>query len=271
MPRNFPTPQPSPKGFAHPNSIRNVSQPSRSKLLRIDIKPAFARGVIRDIGGLVKFFLETRGGQNPGIALTGDTSAALLRVYLLSVAERGRTAPGAAKTSLRTWSETLGAPRPLDNPLVCADAQVESNEVPKHAPPAKLDTVKKLEQMALNVEISPIKRAFDSGILLVTYASMRFSGVQRLRSLEVNEDSAHGAPLQSETKRLRGPPWPLNEDSAHGAPLQSKTKRLHGPPRPCACPRMGISGPTEWIAPIVDFHNANEKQNGSMPSFVPPD
>ena len=208
--------------------------------------PASTRGAIRKVSGLILFFLDTRDDSKPGITLTGDTSVVLLRDYLESVAERGRTVPGAVKTSLSTWSETLGVPWPIDNPLVCAAAQVESSEIPKHAPPAKLDTIEKLESSALNVEITPFKRAFASGILLMTYASIRFSDVQRLRSLDVNEDSAHGTLLRSKTKKPHGLPWPW------------------------ACPRMGVSGSTEWIAPLFEFHVAREKLNGSRPSFVFP-
>ena len=90
------------------------------------------------------------------------------------MADRGRTVPGAVKTSLITWSEALGISRPLENPLVCAAAHVDSNEIPKHAPPIKIDTIEKLEEVALNVEITPPMRVFADGVLLMTYTSLRF-------------------------------------------------------------------------------------------------
>ena len=55
--------------------------------------PATTRGVVKNVRGVVKFFLETRDDLRPGAVLTGDTSVVLLRDYLLSVAERGRAAP----------------------------------------------------------------------------------------------------------------------------------------------------------------------------------
>ena len=209
--------------------------------------PASTRNVVRNVSGLIRFFLETRDDAKPGITLTGASSVVLLRDYLQSVAERGRTVPGDVKTSLNTRSEALGVPWPLDNPLVCAAAQVESSEIPKHAPPMKLDTVKKIELMALNVEVAPSKRAFAAGILLMTYTSLRFSDVQRLRILEVNEDSIRGTLLQS------------------------KTKKPHGLPRPWACPHTGVTGSAMWINPLIDFHDAHAKRNGSKPSSVFPD
>ena len=90
---------------------------------------------------------------------------ALVRDYIESVDERGRAAPGAVKTSLITWSEAPGDPWPLDSRVACADAQVESSEIPKHDPSMELDAIKKLESMALNVEVDPFKRACASGIL----------------------------------------------------------------------------------------------------------
>ena len=243
----FPDPPTLIKGFHTAKLDRGrITILTIEALMRRCKSPASNRGVIKNVSGLVKFLLDTRGGLKPGIALTGDTSVVLLRDYLQSVAERGRAVPGAVKTSLSTWSETLGVPWPLDNPLVCAAAQVESNEAPKHAPPVKLDTVKKLENMALNVEVTPCKRAFASGALLMTYTCLRFSDVQRLRIHEVNEGSVRGTLLQSKTKKPHGLPWPW------------------------ACPRMGVSGSTERIARLIDFRNAHEKQNGSMPSFVFP-
>ena len=55
-----------------------------------------------------------------------------------------------------------------------------------------LETVRKIEHLTTNTEANVYKRAFASGILLVTYASLRFSDVQRIRSCGANEDSVNG-------------------------------------------------------------------------------
>ena len=57
---------------------------------------------------------------------------------------------------------------------------------------------------------------------------------------------------------------------AHGTLLRSKTKKPHGLPRQRACPRLGVTGSTEWITPLLDFHITHEKRNGSRPSFLFP-
>ena len=98
----------------------------------------------------------------------------------------------------------------------------------------KLDTIKKLEALAVNVVITPLKRDFASGILLMTYTSLSFSDVQILRIIEANEDSIRGTLLRSETKKPHGLPWPW------------------------AFPRMGASGSAEWVTPLIEFHVAIE-------------
>ena len=43
-----------------------------------------------------------------------------------------------------------------------------------------IETAKLLGGVATNKEVAPSKRAFDTGILLLSYAVMRFSDAQRL-------------------------------------------------------------------------------------------
>ena len=169
-----------------------------------------------------------------------------MRDYIESAAGRGRAAPGAVKTSLSTWAESLGINWPLANPIVCAAAHVDSDETPKHAPPMKLDTVKKSDELALNVEAAPPRRAFAAGVLSMAFTSLRFSDAQRLRSFEMNDDSAYGTLPQSKTKRPHGLPWPR------------------------AFPLAGVAGSNKWALPIFDFRRAHAKTNGPIPSFAPP-
>ena len=90
------------------------------------------------------------------------------------------------------------------------------------------------------------KRAFAAGILLMTYASIRFSDVQRVRTSECNSDSAHGALLESKTRKPHRMFWPW------------------------ACPLAGITGCTDWVQPLVVMREAFRNQNGSEPMFTFP-
>ena len=140
----------------------------------------------------------------------------------------------------------MGIDWPLKNPLVLSAATVESNEGPRHAPAMAVETVRKLDDAVANVEILTIMRAFSAGILLMTYASLRFADVQKIRSLEANADSIHGALLTSKTKKQHGLHWPW------------------------ACPRMGITKRTDWIQPLLDLRTAYQKANGTQMSYTFP-
>ena len=110
------------------------------------------KAIIKHVSCLMRFYLEVRGGTN--VELTGGQSAALLRDYLESLAERGRTAPAAAKHALTVRAEALGIDSPLTNPLVCSEALVETTETPKQAPSMSLSTVRAFEEMAVNKPVN---------------------------------------------------------------------------------------------------------------------
>ena len=70
-----------------------------------------------------------------------------------------------------------------------------------------LSTVRMIEELATNPLVTPYKRAFAAGILLMAFASLRFPDAQRLRTFEVNDDSVHGALISCETKKQHGQFW----------------------------------------------------------------
>ena len=118
-----------------------------------------------------------------GVTLAGDPSVVHLRDYIESVAGSGRTVPRAVRDSPTAWPEAIGISRPPKHPLLRVAAQFGPNEIPKHAPPTKLGAIRKLEEVALNVEVAPFIRAFLLGVRLMMYASLRISDVQRIRRL----------------------------------------------------------------------------------------
>ena len=193
---------------------------------------------------LIHFYLDTRNAS--AVALTWEGSLFLVRDFLESLKERGRTAPSYAKHALTVWPDALGIDWPLTNPLVLSAATVESDEDPRQAPAMDVETVRKLEDAASNVEIPISKRAFAAGILLMTYSSLRFAAVQKIRSLEVNADSIHGAPLTSKTKKQHGLHWPR------------------------ACPRMGIIKSADWAQPLLDLRAAYQKVGGAPMRYTFP-
>ena len=80
----------------------------------------------------------------------------------------------------------------------------------------------------------------------MSFASLRFSDAQRLKSLEVGADSAQGTLLTYKTRKKKGLDWPW------------------------AFPLMGMTGTTDWAQPMMYFRTAHERVNGVSPSFAFP-
>ena len=109
-----------------------------------------------------------------------------------------------------------------------------------------LETARLIDGIAAKPEPAPFKRAFAAGVLLMTYATLRFSGAQSLLAFEVNEDSAHGTLTNC------------------------KTKRPHGIDRPWACPGLGVTGSKDWVALLVEFRRVHLKANAHEPHITSP-
>ena len=205
---------------------------------------AGAKSTVKNVTGLVRFFLDFRSDEN--VTLTGESSLVLLHDYLEQAASRGRTVPATIRHSLTNWAASLQLDWPLDHALISSASTTESNVAPKQAPAMAIETIRLLEGVATNAEVTPCKRQFAAGILLMSYASLRFSDAQRLETFEVNSDSIHGTLLTCKTRKQHGLDWPW------------------------ACPLMGITGTAKWIQPIPDFRTAHERVNGSHPCFTFP-
>ena len=201
-----------------------------------------AKSITKHFKGLISFYLDTR--NESAVTLTGDGPLVLLRDYLESLKERGRTAPAAARHALTVWSDALGVEWPLARPLVVSAATVEGNEDPTQEPAMDIDTIRKLENTATNVDVALNKRAFADGILLMTYASLRFADVRMMRSFEINEESIHGALLTSETKKH------------------------HGRHCPWGWAMMGIANRTNWTQPLLDLRQAYLEVNGAPTQYA---
>ena len=74
------------------------------------------KGIAKHVSGLVQFYLDTR--EESEAQLTVGDSLILIRDYLESLSERGRTVPSSTKHALAVWSEALGIERPLTHSLV---------------------------------------------------------------------------------------------------------------------------------------------------------
>ena len=186
--------------------------------------PSAIRSIIKHVAGLIDLYLETRGETKAD--LTGDQPLVLVREYLESLAEIGRAAPAAAKRALAVRPEALGVDWPLPNPLLTGAVSVETNEAPRQAPSMRLSTVKSREEISTNDLVAPYKRAYASGILPMTYASLMCSEAQRLRSFGVNGDAVYGTLLSRKTKKHRAPQTGGNRFSPAGSAVAGNARRL---------------------------------------------
>ena len=200
------------------------------------------KGIAKHVSGLAQYFMDTR--EESKVELTGNDSLILIHDYLESLAERGRTVPATAKRALAVWAEALGIDWPLTHSLVCSAATADSNESPKQAPSMSLSTVRPIGEIAIDKSVTPYKRAFAAGILLVTYASLGFPDVRRIR------------------------PFERKEDAARGTLLNCKTRKQHGQHWPWACPLGGVTFSREWDQPLIDMRAAYREINGEEPSFT---
>ena len=107
-----------------------------------------------------------------------------------------------------------------------------------------LSTLRSLGEIAINESVTPCIRAFAAGILLMTYASLRFPDAQRIRSFECNEDAVRGALLNFKTRKQHGQRWPR------------------------AFPLEGVTGSRERAQPLIDTRAAYRKINGTDPSVA---
>ena len=205
---------------------------------------AGAKSAAKHVTSLLRFSLERQADGK--VTLTGETSLVLLllRDFMERAASRGRTVPPRIRHSLVCWAAALEIHWPLDHALICSAVSVESTTSAKHSPAMPIETAKLFGGVSTNKEVTPPKRAFAAGILLLSYAIQRISDVQRLGTFEVNSDSVHGTLLQCKTKEPHGLDWPW------------------------ACPRTGMTGTLDWALPLIEFRTAYAKTNGSEPYFA---
>ena len=220
----------------------------------VDISTKSIRGRMKSVSSIksalghvasyLDFFSDS--GLSDTAELAGEASTMALRDFFESLHVRGQTVPRTARNALSVFKDALGAPWPLDHPLIVSAVAVEDPTPPKQAPSFPLELVLKFDTIASDPLVVSGKRLFASAILLMTLTSLRSADVQRSETLETNESSVFGTLLSSKTKRPHGLGWPF------------------------AAPLSGFRNSSAWIKPILDFRAAFYRVNGVGPSFLIP-
>lgn len=144
---------------------------------------ASTEGIVKHVSGLVRFYMGNR--EETQFQLKGRHSVILIRDYVESVAGRGRAFHSTAKHALIARAEALGIDWPLTNPLVAPASVFEATDAPRQAPAMSIETVRSREEIAVNKLVTPRKREFAAGILVVEYSSPRFTDVKNSGSLNL--------------------------------------------------------------------------------------
>ena len=167
----------------------------------------------------MKFFLYNRIiDPECKLEVTEEQSVVLIRDYLESLADSGRTAPESAKRALGVRAGALGVDWPLNHTLVTSAALIDPNEDPKQSPAMNSPALRKIEELACAKLATPSKRAFAAGIVLGKYARLRFPDAHRIRSFDVNDDSVYGPLLDCKARKIHGQfgRAPAQKKESHG-------------------------------------------------------
>ena len=182
--------------------------------------------------------------ENEKVPLSGKDATVALTGFLELVRERGQSVPHAAKSALTVWGEATRTKLPLTEKEVVFAARKDREREQKRAPPLQVEFIKMMENIATDENSEWGRRNFAASILLMVFASLRFSDVQRLKSLHITRNTIHGKLLDSKTKVGAEEPW--------------------------ACPKMGITT-DKWVIPIGEVretikHHING--DGKYPNFL---
>ena len=202
------------------------------------------KSALGHVASFLDFFSDSELSDTAEIA--GNDSVLALHDFFESLHVRGQTVPRTARSALSVFNDALGAPWPLEHPLIVSAVAVDDPTPPKQAPSFPLALVIEFDAIASDPLVASGKRLLASAILLMALTSLRFADVQRLKALGANESSVYGTLLSSKTKRPHGLDWPF------------------------AAPISGFNNSPAWLKPVRDFRAAFVRTNGVEPSFLIP-
>ena len=110
-----------------------------------------------------------------------------LRDYFESIHFRSATAARATRSELSVFRDAVCISWPIGHPLSASAITVEAAPLPKQAPDITFDLVLPTEWIADGEMVAPGKRLVASSIIFMTLTSLRFSDVQMLTKLGINE------------------------------------------------------------------------------------
>ena len=181
----------------------------------------------------------------PGIQMHGFDSYVAIQRYLDSLRARGRTVPATARSAMEAWNDALSTDLPLKHKCVMAECQGAKGATPKQAPMMPVELVRKLELSATDTSMPLARRAFCSGILLMTYGSFRFDDTKHMTDIQESGSAIHGVLSSTKNRTQVNEPW--------------------------AVPTTGITEKSGWAVPILELRKEMKRKHAFVPPFIFPD
>ena len=188
-------------------------------------------------------FVENLRREIPKAPLAGPDSHVSIIRFLDHIRPRGHTVPNAARVSLAAWGAAVGCELDTENRGVLYAARGDPSIPRKTSPEMPLCLIRGLERVACDVEYPLARRSFAGGILLMVFASLRYSDAQRIAEIHKNETSVYGRMSCSKTK--------------------------HGALYPWACPLKGLET-NQWIDPVLIMRKELTSTLGHAPGYIFP-
>ena len=134
---------------------------------------------------------------------------------------------------------------PLGDPTLVTATSSDSPDAPNRRP-MEADTIRRLEELASDMDVTPLKRLFCATSALMTYARIMSSDEHRIKDFDANADPARVT---------------LTVD---------KARMQKGLQRPRAGPIDGITGSSDRIQLVFDYRATYIKKNGTYHSRCAP-
>ena len=139
-------------------------------------KDSTVLGVAKLVRGYYKFALSAE----PVIPFAGPDAIVCMTRWFAVLKERGDSSPQTGRYELKVFGDALGIEFPVEHPAALAATCSGKRKVTKHAPPAPLDFIQKLEMATVDPQLQRGLGLFCSIFLAHVYASLRYVDLEEV-------------------------------------------------------------------------------------------
>ena len=144
---------------------------------------------------------------DPPLPIYGDHSVIAIQKWLLSLRERGVTAPNKGRYPLKVYAAALGADLPIWHPGITATMKMPKKRGIRQAAPLPVEVIAALEKVAINQHEPRGRRYYASMFILMTMASLRCCDTRGVFDLRVSGSAICGLPADRRRKNKELTQW----------------------------------------------------------------